>query len=163
MSQAYLDWDGRGRSPFKTPAIAAIDGLKKGAKVIEWLEREAAKERKEFEKLIQWKIHCVTGLKRTTLEIVQDKMDPLKKVEFLVKPKLDIDDYTGKSRSPDKYLGKMKHSIPPVHHELLEMYQPDLPEQMNNLLELLEEKLDETYIPSKYEVIQMVTLHDSSY
>ena len=37
-SQAYLDWDGRGRSPFKTPAIAAIDGLKTGAKLIEWLD-----------------------------------------------------------------------------------------------------------------------------
>ena len=80
VSEAYLDWNGRGRSPFKTPAIAAIDGLKGGSKVIEWLEREAAKERKELEKLIEWKINLVTGLKRTTLETVQDKMDPLKNI-----------------------------------------------------------------------------------
>ena len=157
LSEAYLDWNGRGRSPFKTPAIAAIDGLKKGAKVIEWLEREAAKERKELDKLIRWKIHSVTGLKRTKLEIVQDKMDPLKNIQVLVQP--DVDSYKGRaSKSPDKYLRKMRYSTPPVHYQRIENYEHALPKQMENLLELLEEDLGESCIPSTYEIVQATTL-----
>ena len=156
VSEAYLDWSGRGRSPFKTPAIAAIDGLKKGAKVIEWLEREAAKERKDLEKLIQWKINLVTGLKRTRLEIEQDKMDPLKNVQVLVQP--DNDDYKGKSKSPDKYLCKMRYSTPPVRYQRIESYKHALPEQMENLLRLLEENLGGGCIPLTKEVVQPVTL-----
>ena len=155
MSQAYLDWGGRGRSPFKTPATAAIDGLKKGAKVIEWLEREAAKESKELENLIQWRTRCVRGLKRTKLKIVQDKMNPL---EVSFQP--DVDDSTGKSRSPDKYLGKMEHSTPPVIYEHLETYPDVLPKPIDTLLGMLEEKLGEACIPSTYEVNQIVALHD---
>ena len=155
VSQAYLDWNGRGRSPFKTPAIAAIDGLKKGAKVIEWLEREATKERKELEKLIQWKIHLVTGLKRTRIEIEQDKMDPLKNIQVLVQP--DNDNYEGKSKSPDKYLRKMRYSTPPVYYQRIENYGHALPEQMEQLLGLLEENLGAGCIPSTYEVVQAMT------
>ena len=156
VSEAYLNWNGRGRSPFKTPAIAAIDGLKKGAKVIEWLEREAAKEREQLEKLIQWKINLVTGLKRTRLEIVQDKMDPLMNIQVLVQP--DVDNYEGKSKSPDKYLRKMKYSTPPVYYQRLEAYKHALPEQMVKLLGLLEENLGEGCIPSTYEVVQTMNL-----
>ena len=156
VSEAYLDWNGRGRSPFKTPAIAAIDGLKKGAKVIEWLEREAAKERKELEKFIQWKINLVTGLKRTRLEIVQDNMDPLKNIQVLVQP--DVDNYKGKSNSPDKYLRKMKYSTPPVCYQRLEAYKHALPEHMVKLLGLLEENLGEGCMPSTYEVVRAMNL-----
>ena len=158
LSEAYLDWNGRGRSPFKTPAIAAIDGLKKGAKAIEWLEREAAKERGELDKLIRWKIDSVTGLKRTKLEIVQDKMDPLKNIQVLVQP--DVDSYQGKaSKSPDKYLRKMRYSTPPVHYQRIENYEHALPEQMEKLLGLLEGHLGESCIPSTYEVVQATTPH----
>ena len=158
VSEVYLDWSGRGRSPFKTPAIAAIDSLKKGAKAIEWLEREAANERKELEKLIQWKINLVTGLKRTKLEIEQDKMNPLEKVHVLVQP--NNDDYKGKSKSPDKYLRKMRFSTPPVYYQLVENYGHALPERMENLLGLLEDNLGGGCIPSKYEVVQAVTLQE---
>ena len=157
MSEAYLDWSGRGRSPFKTPAIAAIDGLKKGARVIEWLEREGVKERKELEKLIQWKIHLVTGLKRTRLEIEQDRMNPLGNVHVLVQPR--DDDYKGKSKSPDKYLRKMRYSTPPVYYQLVENYEHALPERMEKLLGLLEDNLGGACIPSKCEVVEAVTLH----
>lgn len=158
VSQAYLDWSGRGRSPFKTPAIAAIDGLKKGAKFIEWLEREAANERKELEKFIQLNIQKVTGLKRTRLEIEQDKMEPLRKMQVLVHP--DVDDHKPrKSRSPDKYLGKMRFSTPPVYCDLFEDYREPLPEQMTKLMGLLEKDLGEGCIPIKYEVVQAMTLH----
>ena len=158
MSQAYLDWTGRGRPPFKTPALAAIDGLKKGAKVIEWLEREAVKERKELEKLIQWKIHLVTGPKRTRLEIKQDKMNPLDKVRVLPLPQ-DVDSYKGKSQSPDKYLIKMRYSAPQIDYQLFDGYKHALPERINKLLVLLEDKLGEGCIPSIHEVVQTMTLH----
>ena len=156
LSEIYVDWTGRGRSPFKTPAFAAIDGFKKGAKFIEWLEREAAKERKEVEKLIQWKINLLTGLKRTRLEIEQDKLDPLKNFQVLVQP---VNNYDGKSKSPDKYLRKMKYSTPSVCYQRLETYEHALPEKMMKLLGLLEDNLGEGCIPSPYEVVQTMTLN----
>ena len=158
VSQEYLDWTGRGRSPFKTPALAAIDGLKKGAKVIEWLEREAVKERSELEKLIQWKIHLVTGLKRTQLEIEQDKMNPLEKVHVLPLPQ-DVDSYKGESQSPDKYISKMRHCTPPVYYQTIQECGHTLPERMADLLDLLDVNLGEGCIPSKYEVMQIMTLN----
>ena len=54
LTETYLNWSGRGRSPFKTPAIAAvIDSIKKGAKWVEGLERLVIKEQTELEKVIQ--------------------------------------------------------------------------------------------------------------
>ena len=157
VREAYLDWDGRGRSPFKTPAFAAIDSLKKGAGVIERLEREAAKERKELVKLIQWKINLVTGLKRTRLEIVQDRMDPLKNIQVFAQP--DIDDYRGRSKSPNKYICKMKYSTPSVDYQRFESFEHTLPEPMETLLGLLEGDLGAGSIPLVYEVVQAMILH----
>ena len=156
-TEAYFNWSGRGRSPFKTPAIAALDGLKRSAKLVEWIERETVKERIELEKVIRYKKYCFTGIARARFEIAQDKMNPLNNLTILTP---DVDQFHGKSPSPNKYIAKMKVSNPPVHHETMETYRLGLPEQMEELLALLEEKLGEGCIPSTYEVIRTMILRD---
>lgn len=160
LTERYLNWSGRGRSPFKTPAIAAIDDLKRGAKYIEWLEREIITERKELEKIIQLRIHSVVALRRTRIEVMEDRTHPLNTVQILAHA--NVDEYLGKSGSPSKLIAKMRESTPPVYYENLEFYQQALPEQMKKFLGAIEEKLGEGSIPSKYEVCQTMTLQDKT-
>lgn len=157
-TESYFHWSGRGRSPFKTPATAAIDGLRKSAKLVEWVERETVKERIELEKVIRFKKYCFAGIAKARFEVVQDRMDPMINVTVLAQP--DIDQFKGRSNSPDKYIAKMKVSTPPVHYHYMEAYENPLPKEMDGLLRLLEGNLGEGSIPSTYEVIQIMTLRD---
>ena len=156
-TEHYFNWSGRGRPPFNTPATAALDGVRQSAKFVQWLERDTVKERIELEKAIRWKKYCWIGVQKARIEVQQDRMDPLKNVTFLAKP---VDQYEGKSNSPDKYIAKMRVSIPPVNHQYMETYKLALPKQMHELLGLLGDKLGEACIPLTYEVIQTMNLYD---
>ena len=160
LTETYLNWSGRGRSPFKTPAIAAIDNLKKGAKLVEWLERQVNEERSELEKVIQRSFHSVNATRRVRYEIVQNRMDPLQSMVVLPKPA--VDEYAGRSSSPDKYIAKMRFSTPPIQDGTLEDYPKTLPEQVKDLLILLEGGLSEGCMPSMHMVILIKSLDDRS-
>ena len=158
LTETYLNWSGRGRSPFKTPAIAAIENLKKGAKLVEWLERQVIKERIELEKVIQLRFTSVNAIRRVRYEIVQNRMDPLESMVVLPKPA--VDEYAGKSSSPERFIAKMRFSTPPIKDETLEGYQGTFPEQVRNLILRLGQGLGEGCIPLMYEVNPMKSLQD---
>ena len=149
LTETYLNWSGRGRSPFLTPAIAAIDNLKKGAQLVESLERQVVKEQAELEKVIQLRFTSVNAIRRIRYEIVQDRMNPLDTRVALPAP---ADPFDGKSKSPERLLAKMRISTPPIVDQLFESYTKTLPEQVDNLLSLLMHDLGEGCIPLKYKV-----------
>ena len=151
LTETYLNWSGRGRSPFKTPVIAAIDGLKQGAKWVEKLERQLIQEQIELEKVIQLRATSVHAAWRFRYEISLNRMDPLQPPVVLAPPPLD--EFSGKSRSPERYLDKMRISVPPIRDGKLESYQKAVPEHVKDLLQMLKHDLGKGCIPSKYKVI----------
>ena len=154
-TKVYCNWSGRGRSPFKTPATAAIDGLKGSSKYIEYVEREIVKEQTELDKVIRLKKDYFAEIARVRFKLLQDRMNPLQGAPDLAQP--DIDTYEGRSRSPDKYIAKMRLSTPPVYYHRIETYRlGNLPKEIDQLWERLGENLGAGSVPSSYEVIKKI-------
>ena len=149
LTETYLNWSGRGRSPFLTPATAAIDNLKKGAHLVESLERQVVKEQAELEKVIQLRFTSVNAIRRIRYEIVQDRTNPLETKVALPAP---ADPFDGTSTSPERLLAKMRISTPPIVDQVFESYTKTLPEQVEKLLSLLVHGLGEGCIPLKYKL-----------
>lgn len=149
-TEAYVTWSGRGRSPFKTPVTAAIDGLRGKAKLVRRLEQELAKEHKALEDVLRWKRYRLTGIVQTRLEVENDHIDPMKMVERLPPP--DVDDHRGRSGSPDKYIRKLANSDTPIIHFLPDAYEHSFPINVERTLGSLEDKLGEGCIPLQFKV-----------
>ena len=81
-------------------------------------------------------------------------MNPIQSIPVFAQP--DIDQFEGRSRSPVRYIAKMRFSIPPVHYDRFEIYPQSLPKEMDQFLGRLEKNLGLGSIPSSYEVIEIV-------
>ena len=125
--------------------------MKKGAKWVEGLERLVIKEQTELEKVIQLR-WAVNTIRRVRYEIVQNRMNPLDS-GIVLAPRPD-DPLPRKSASPERYIGKMRHSVPALKSETLRTLPESLPlpNQVKDLLVQLQDGLSEGCIPSTYKV-----------
>jgi hypothetical protein len=140
-------WTGRGRSPYKIPVTAVLDGIKNQTACLEHFERELFLQQAELDDLIKEK--------RASLESVKGR-----KVKMSVEapPGADFSNYNpssksrGRSTSPDKYLTKLALASPPIIPRPFTNPDGPLPQLIKDLVMTLLKGLGDGCMPSEFKV-----------
>jgi len=141
--QAYSDWSGRGRSPFKTPATAAIDGLKTSARWVEALEREISLQQSQLDALVAEKKTRLIDIHHIQSEMAAGRPAPV-----LAQPGTS----TTRSLSPSKYLAKLAAGNPPIVYHTFEEYLDPLPQSVRETKQELQNGLELGCMPEMFKV-----------
>ena len=141
-------WTGRGRSPYKTPVTAVLDGIKAKTGQLEHFERELIIQQAELDSWIAEKRVRLASVAAQKARISMGR-PPLGVVE-LAPPSSTSQ---GRSSSPDKYLRALRNGKPPIlefgFHEL----PGDIPQSVSDLLADLMDDLGDGCIPAQYKVL----------
>jgi len=140
-------WTGRGRSPYKTPVTAVLDGIKNQTAWLEQFERELFLQQAELDELIKEK--------RARLESVKDRrakmsMEPPAGANFAHYKASSTS--RGRSTSPDKYLTKLALASPPLIPRNFMNLDSPLPQLIKDLVITLRKGLGDACIPSEFKV-----------
>ena len=141
-----FEWTGRGRSPYKAPATAAIDRLKTSTHQLEGLVREID--------LFQGQIEALTAQKKSYLVCLQENKSGL--MSHLQKglqggPVFPPPGTTGsRSLSPSISLTKLAAGKPPIRHRPVEA--GPLPSPVFEVVQLLRKGLERGCMPLLFKV-----------
>ena len=102
-------WTGRGRSPYKTPVTAVLDGIKDKTAQLEHFERELIIQQAELDGWVAEKRVRLASVAAQKARISMQR-PPLGVVEL----PLPSSTSRGRSSSPDKYLRALRNGKPPI-------------------------------------------------
>ena len=168
--QAYTEWSGRGRSPFKTPATAAIDGLKEKARLLEAFEREISRHQDQLERLLTVKKARLHKIYQSKSDIAQGERSPrtimgpnTTQTPFSDTPVFPLPTAsTARSLSPSKYLARLAEGTPSIIHRTFESGQARIPRSVQEVRKLLQEDLDIGCMPQRFKVSSCFSIHRES-
>ena len=152
----YTEWSGRGRSPYKTPATAAIDGVKENARLLETLEREIILHQDQLEDLLAAKKARLCGIHQSKFSVAgaaQDTEMSLPHVPTI--PLLPASTKRSRSLSPSKYLAKLANGTPSIIHCRVEKAKQNdiqIPVSVKETMKLLQHGLEIGCIPRQFKV-----------
>ena len=141
-------WTGRGRSPYRTPVTAVLDGLKDKTAQLEHLERKLLIQQAELDGWIAEKRVRLAGVAVQKARISMER--PPLSVVGLPTPSSTS---RGCSSSPDKYLRALHNGKPPILNFSLAEFQGDIPQSVSDLLADLMDDLADGCIPAQYKVL----------
>lgn len=150
-------WTGRGRSPYKTPVTAVLDGIKDKTGQLEHFERELIIQQAELDSWIAEKRVRLESVAAQKARISMER-PPLGVIE-LAPPSSTS---RGRSSSPDKYLRALRNGKPPILDFALAQLQDDIPQSVSDLLADLMDDLGDGCIPAQYKVLTLDSLSRQS-
>lgn len=143
-------WDGRGRSPFKTPATAAIDSVRSDALLLQHLGREIEQQQTELTALIATKQRQLLHLQRDKVRLLElDMSASLGGDDRLVLRPVPT---RSRSLSPEKFLAALPHGDPQILHRSLGKVGHQMPPVVKDTIKYFEQKLDVSCIPYQLKV-----------
>ena len=141
-------WTGRGRSPYKTPVTAVLDGIKDKTAQLEHFERELVIQQAELDGWIAEKRVRLESVAVQKARITMER--PPLGVGGLPPP---ASTSRGRSSSPDKYLRALRNGKPPILNFAFAEFQGDIPQSVSDLLADLMDNLGDGCIPAQYKVL----------
>lgn len=150
-------WTGRGRSPYKTPVTAVLDGIKDKTAQLEHFERELIMQQAELDGWITEKRVRLASVAAQKAKISMER-PPLGVIE-LPPPSSTS---RGRSSSPDKYLRALRNGKPPILNFGFADLRGDIPQSVSDLLADLMDDLGDGCIAAQYKVLALDTLSRQS-
>jgi len=141
-----ITWYGRGRSPFTTPATAALDNIKGNARLLEHLEKELIFRQEDLEKRVEARRSQLDATIQRQSEFSSEDTNP-----FAV-PVLPSGPCQSRSISPTKLLGKLANGKPPIIYTTLSAAKGQLTPQVQKLNKYLAVRTGDGYLSRGYEV-----------
>lgn len=142
-------WNGRGRSPYKTPTTAALDSLKHNTLQLEALDREIRAQEIQVQQSIASKRQRLAFVTQHNHDVCA--MGPTNILDSA--PRLRQPEASrGRSSSPTRYLDKLAQGSPPILLCSFETIEDDPPKLVDDTVTFFETGLGEKCIPSKYRV-----------
>ena len=145
---ASLAWNGRGRSPYKTPTTAALDSLKHKTLQLEALDREIKAQEIQVQQSIASKRQRLALVTQHNHDVCIMGPNVLDSAPRLRQP----EGSRGRSSSPTRYLDKLAQGAPPILLYSFETIENDPPKLVDDAVTFFETGLGEKCIPSKYRV-----------
>ncbi len=140
-------WTGRGRSPYRTPVTAVLDGIKDKTAQLEHFERELIIQQAELDSWIAEKRVRLASVAAQKARISMNQ--PPLGVVGLPTPSSTS---RGRSSSPDKYLRTLRNGKPPILNFDFDELPGDIPQSVSDLLADLMDDLGDSCIPAQYKV-----------
>ena len=150
-------WTGRGRSPYKTPVTAVLDGIKAKTGQLEHFERELIIQQAELDSWIAEKRVRLASVVAQKARISMER--PPLGVIMLATPSSTS---RGRSSSPDKYLRALRNGKPPILNFDFNELPGDIPQSVSDLLADLMDDLGDGCIPAQYKVLALDSLSRQS-
>ena len=150
-------WTGRGRSPYKTPVTAVLDGIKAKTSQLEHFERELIIQQAELDGWIAEKRVRLASVMAQNAGISMGR-PPLGGI--VVVPLTSTS--RGRSPSPDKYLRQLRNGKPPILEFAFAELPGDIPQSVSDLFADLMDDLGDGCIPAQYKVLALDSLSRQS-
>ena len=152
-------WQGRGRSPYKTPVTAVLDSIKGDTRLLEHLEKELIIQKEHLQELVASKQREIVVSMDQRQATLHDHLPPeLTQGPIFPPPKPN----TSRSPSPARRILKaLPSATPSVINSSLESFTNPLPQDVTDLLDSLLDGLGEGSIPMQCQVLDMMCVRTS--
>ena len=142
-------WQGRGRSPFKTPATAVVDAIKSDSQLLGALEKELDLQRTQLEQIVATKQRELVAVMAEQANAGQPNTPQLGEIPVLPQPAKP----PTRSASPArKILRYLPRGTPPVIKSSPASFFEGIPKEVLELQKTLLEGLGERMIPMEFKV-----------
>lgn len=157
---AYEQWNGRGRSPFKTPATAALDRLKDKAHLLEDLERDISHYQNQLDSLIDTKRARLCNIHQSRSDITRDESgsggEQRAQAKEMASSSTPVLQPTPRNRSrsisPSKYLAKLAQGTPSITCYPVETTSKQIPKSVRETKSTLQSGLEIGCMPQQCKV-----------